>query len=111
MFIGKSPSCIKQAAAKQSAQTSSAPKRSGLDRSLNDILSCDEVWLLSTSGFCFADDEILGVLSSFDTQSPQHAEVLPLETLTIPRLACFACEQDVSAKSMSDTGYPHPRPG
>lgn len=28
-FMGKSPNCIKQAAAKQSAQTSSVPKRSG----------------------------------------------------------------------------------
>jgi len=43
-------------------------------------------------GFCSADDEILGVLSSFDTQSSQHAEVLPLETLTTLRLACFARE-------------------
>ena len=33
-FIGKSPSCIKQAAAKQSAQTSSVPKRSGLGHGL-----------------------------------------------------------------------------
>lgn len=35
MCIGKSPTCIKQAAAKQPAQTSSVPKRSGLCHHLN----------------------------------------------------------------------------
>ena len=42
-------------------------------------------------GLCSADDEILGVLSSFDFHSSQRAEVLTLEIVTTMRQDGMVC--------------------
>jgi len=89
MFIGNSPSCIKQAAAKQPAETSSASKRSGLCDYLNAYSCVTRHGQMQ--GLCSADDEILGVLSSFDFHSSQRAEVLTLEIVTTIRQDGMVC--------------------